>query len=1127
MNRLFGIFAFLIPLLAMVGLAGVQAADRVDSGWDTTVPRGKTKTIDFTTQEGTWMSVDLSPDGRWIVFDLLGHIYRMPASGGEAVSLTQDSGIALNLHPAISPKGDRIAFVSDRNGQNGLWVMDADGGRPRQIFMEPANRISEPAWLPDGSAIVAVRAFPTPGRGWHRQNTRLWLFPLDGSAPRELVGDNLLQYNAPVPAVDGSLYFHVSAFSGNRYGSQIGHRVQRLAPGKKVPEDVVAFERPGAATPTMEADDTGFIPEDPPAAIQPRPSPDGRWLAYAREQEEPTVIEGHSISPGTYLFVRDLKTGVDRRIAPMTKDLSAPHALYSYRVLPSYAWSSDGRFILYTEGGKIRRVDVATGFVSTIPFIAKVHRTISEQVRGQQRLNDESFAPALLQWPASSPDGRSVAFVTAGRLWTASLPDGEAKEIPTASPGAKMTPAWSPSGREIAYTSWDDSNRGHVWIQPLGQGGRPRKVSALAGEYIFPSFSPDGRSLLVTRGALENPAWDKWSDAPSWDVVLIPLDGRPERVVAATSGPRAAYFGADGRIYFEHQNDRKAAQGLYSPFPDDKARAATVSVRSVDLTGSGERIHANFPARGIAFSAANLPLLSADGKWIAFQAARDIYVAPASGAAGRPAEVEPDPNIAMPGKRRLSPMGGIFHRWRNAEEVEFIDGRDHVAVDARTGRETRTPIRIRLKGNAPDGRLALVNARIIPIHNDEVIERGSIIVDRGRISCVGKCDAKGADKLVDLRGKTVIPGLVDVHAHATHLPVGIVPTHLPQLGVQLAYGVTSTVDPATDSSAAFPLQDMVAAGVVRGPRIFSVAEIVNSGPATGFGDQLEIQSLADAQRQAQRRSNWGAVALKNFRIARRDQVQKLIEAARHANLTVTGEGGPVEYVIGLAMDGQTGWEHYIANLPIYSDVARFLGMAGMTYSPTVGVTGHGRGSIDFWRPRHNIGTDRKYTALVPEEMIPNSEEVTAIRPITEFTFPVVASGLAAMRRAGGYGAIGDHAEQSGIGSHWEVWSYAAAMSPMDALRLGTLEGARFHGLDLDVGSIEVGKLADLIILDSNPLDDIRNTLDIDMVVLGGRLYDPETVDEIWPTRRSYGPLPWKKLVPGQVIRTGSKPHLDD
>src|SRR5438093_6133004 len=133
--------------------AGPETADR----WDVTKARGQTRDIDFSTTEGTWMSVDLSPDSRWIVFDLLAHIYRVPAGGGEAQCLTQASGVAVNFHPRYSPDGQTIAFVSDRQGQNNLWLMNADGSQPRPVFADKDVRVFEPAWSPDGRYIYVRR----------------------------------------------------------------------------------------------------------------------------------------------------------------------------------------------------------------------------------------------------------------------------------------------------------------------------------------------------------------------------------------------------------------------------------------------------------------------------------------------------------------------------------------------------------------------------------------------------------------------------------------------------------------------------------------------------------------------------------------------------------------------------------------------------------------------------------------------------------------------------------------------------------------------------------------------------------------------------------------------------------
>jgi Tol biopolymer transport system component len=115
----------------------VAQATVTTDGWDVTHPRGRTRTIDFTTSEGTWTSVDVAPDGTWLAFDVLGHIYRIPIGGGTAECLTQSSGIAMNVQPRISPDGRSITFISDRQGQMNVWTMDSDGKKsasrvPRQ-----------------------------------------------------------------------------------------------------------------------------------------------------------------------------------------------------------------------------------------------------------------------------------------------------------------------------------------------------------------------------------------------------------------------------------------------------------------------------------------------------------------------------------------------------------------------------------------------------------------------------------------------------------------------------------------------------------------------------------------------------------------------------------------------------------------------------------------------------------------------------------------------------------------------------------------------------------------------------------------------------------------------------------
>ena len=190
-------------MAAVAFLTTSATAQDADDDWDVTLARGETYEIDFETDEGTFMSVDVSPDGTYLVFDLLAHIYRVPVEGGEAECLTADSGVALNFHPRISPDGTTIAFVSDRGGQNNLWVMDADGSNPRQVFEDLNVRVFEPAWMPDSDYIVVRRQ--SLGRP---RTSGIWMYHREGGSGIELVKKDVRRASWPSISSDGrDLYY--------------------------------------------------------------------------------------------------------------------------------------------------------------------------------------------------------------------------------------------------------------------------------------------------------------------------------------------------------------------------------------------------------------------------------------------------------------------------------------------------------------------------------------------------------------------------------------------------------------------------------------------------------------------------------------------------------------------------------------------------------------------------------------------------------------------------------------------------------------------------------------------------------------------------------------------------------
>lgn len=220
------------------------------------------------------------------------------------------------------------------------------------------------------------------------------------------------------------------------------------------------------------------------------------------------------------------------------------------------------------------------------------------------------------------------------------------------------------------------------------------------------------------------------------------------------------------------------------------------------------------------------------------------------------------------------------------------------------------------------------------------------------------------------------------------------------------------------------------------------------------------------------------------------------------------------------MDGHTGFEHPLPYALLYSDVAKFMGRAGIVYSPTFVVGGPGAWNEDYFFQETDVWKDVKQRSWLPWKQLVAHSRRRMLRPATDYSFPLLAQGLADIIAEGGYGAVGGHGEQHGIGSHWEVWMAASALGPMGALEVASLHGAHFLGVEKDLGSLAVGKLADLMVLNSNPLDNIRNTTDIQYVMKGGVLYDAATLDEIWPLSKPFGPHYW---VNEEVLRSDDRP----
>ncbi len=345
------------------------------------------RTLRFTTDEGTWMSLDVSPDGRTIVFDLLGDLYTLPIAGGTATRIAD--GPTWDSHPRFSPDGKHIAFVSDRTGAENLWIADVDGRNPRAVTRGDRAWYVAPAWTPDGSAIIATRR-----NGFLVNESELWMYPVDGGAGVKLTVPGRLAHGPAFGGDERMLYF--AAIPG-----------ATTAPGATAPPGIIQHQL------FMLDRTTGRVSQRSGhvgGAIRPTLSRDGRWLAYV----------GGNGENGTAIILRDLASG-DERVLAGTRPVA--HERTHERLHARLGVHADGRALVTSLDGKLWSIDVTTGRRSAIPFTAQVEQQLAELVRTEHRLDDSALTVRQIRDPRVSPDNRRVVFSALDRLWIADLPD--------------------------------------------------------------------------------------------------------------------------------------------------------------------------------------------------------------------------------------------------------------------------------------------------------------------------------------------------------------------------------------------------------------------------------------------------------------------------------------------------------------------------------------------------------------------------------------------------------------------------------------------------------------------------------------------------------------------------------
>lgn len=1088
------------------------------------LPLKPQRTIGFNTTEGTWTSLDVSPDGKTIVFDLMGDIYTLPITGGQAAQVTK--GIAFDSHPRYSPDGKKILFSSDRSGSENIWWIDMEKKDTFQVTKESTVNMPMACWTPDGDYIIYAKG---------KLAVQLYMVHKNGGGGTQLLdGFNNVKTIDPSVSPDGRFIYFSSRNGAWSYNADLP-QYQVGMYDRNNGKFVVLTSRYGSA-------------------FTPTASKDGKWLVYGTRYEDKTG-----------LVLRNVETGDEKWLAyPVQRD--DQESIATMGVLPGMSFTPDSKAVVASYGGKIHLIPIDGSAPKEIPFNVNMQLELGPRLAFKYPVKDTAYSLATqIRDAVPSPDGKKLAFTVLDRLYVMDYPNGTPKRV-TTNDFTEAEPTWSRDGKSLVFVSWSPQG-GNLYKVSVGGTANQQKLNKQPAFFQTPVIDTKNERILFIRSKTQKykDAIETGYDDAEDEICWIPFNGGDITVIDRAVGKYNPHF-VDGedRIYFDKGNGDLVSTKWDGTDEKTVAHVTGITTYGISVLKKGKPVsddslmaeYGAQPAEVNPPSPAGQISMSPAGKRALVLINNEIYVVSIP-KTGKTVNISlADASNAQWPARKLTKLGGEFPFWEaDGKKVHYSLGNAHFVYDVdaaeafddsvkvakkhkedslaavkpdttkkvtdsllvkadtakakadsiakKTAKKdddqykpAETQVKVYYTKDEPTGTVLIKDARIITMEGDEVIEDGDILIENNRIKAIGKTGTLNAPsnaKTVDGKGKTVVPGFVDTHAHMWP-QFNVHKTQVWKYAINLAYGVTTTRDPQTATTDILTYEDEVDAGKIFGPRIYS------TGPGVGFWD-YNIQDSAQAEDILMQYSKYYHTNyIKMYLTGNRQQRQWIIMAARNQQLMPTTEGGlNIKLNITNLLDGYPGHEHAIPVYPLYGDLIKTIAQSQMCVTPTLIVSYGGPFAENYFWETENPYHDAKLQYFMPyDELAGKTRRVKAgwFMP-EEQVFPKHAKTMKALVEAGGLAGIGSHGEFNGIGYHWEMWAMASGgMRPMDVLKTATILGATGLGLDKDLGSLKAGKLADLVIMDKNPLDNIRNTNTVIYVMKNGRLYDGNTCNEV-------------------------------